>query len=204
MNINTLIEKLEPKYNCFVSLWEKHGKELSLSLILVLFSLFVLYKSTPTFVSHVFQLTISQNKGPITSLDTERDISQVKKVWVDHLNLKDGYHLRHPKLGQFGFAGNFFIDLEAEFEVKVPGLYYLIPGSDDGFTLAVNGETLCEYKGSRPYRTHSCRVELEEGTNNFKLSYYQGAGHSGLTLAYRHQDMKKQRWFGEDSKYLSF
>lgn len=204
MKIDQLISAAEPHYNCFMSLWEKHGKDLGLSVILFLFAAMAIYKSTPAYVSHVFELNIQQNRTGISNINVERDITQTKTVWVDKLNLKDGYNLEHPKLGQIGFSGNYFIDLEAQFEVKKPGDYYLIPGSDDGFILSVDGNKLCEFVGDRGYRTQSCKIELDKGTHTFKLNYFQGGGHSGLTLAYRHQDMKKQKWFGEDSGYLKF
>ena len=179
-------------------------KELGFAVLLGIFALVGVYKSTPPMVKSVFELKISQNKKPIRSLFQERELGKTKTVSVDKLMLKKGSLLRHPKLGAIGFAGNYFIDVEATFTAKIAGVYYFIPGSDDGFSLDVNGKRLCSFAKDRPYKTQRCRVTLNEGENTFKLSYFQGGGHAGLTLAYQHKDDKKRRWVGENSKYLSF
>lgn len=188
----------------FITLCQNKPKELGLSALLILFSAFVFYKSTPPFVSKVFELKIYKNKNDIKQLTDERDIVAEKTVFVDRLMLRDGFHLVHPKLGKIGFDGNFFIDIKSSFTVKIPGKYFLYPGSDDGFALKVDGELLCEYLGGRAYSTRSCPITLDEGKHDFELNYYQGFGHSGLTLAYRHADGKKQKWFGDNSRYLNF
>ena len=196
--------KLIQYFNCAVALTLQKPKEVGFLGVMVLFLGMAIYKSTPPMVNKVFELHVHKNKGAITDIFQTRDIVKSKKVWVDKLMLKNGSHLVHPKLGAIGFANSYFIDVEAEFEVKVSGVYYFIPGSDDGFSLEVNGKQLCSYKGVRPYATVRCRVELPEGPNTFRMEYYQGAGHSGLTLAYQAKGDRKKRWVGENSKYMKF
>lgn len=179
-------------------------KEVGFLALMVLFLVMAIHKSTPPMVDKVFELKISKNKSPISSVFQERDISQTKSVWVDKLMLKDGARLVHPKLGLIGFSDSYFIDVEAEFKVKEAGVYYFIPGSDDGFALEVDGKQLCAFEKDRPYSTQRCRVQLDEGTHTFKLSYFQGGGHSGLTLAYQLKGDRKRRWVGENSRYISF
>lgn len=198
------MKKIRDITHCFICTLVNRPKESGLSALLVLFVAFAVYKSTPPFVDKVFELKIYKNGQIIHKLDDERNISGEKTVWVDKLMLKDGYRLMHPKLGAFAFSEHFFIDVNGEFEVKVPGRYYLYPGSDDGFALSVDGKQLCQFLGSRPYATRACPVELDKGTHTFELNYYQGSGHAGLTLAYRHKEDKKRRWFGENSRYLKF
>ena len=154
--------------------------------------------------SRFFELHIHKNKVPIKTVSQTRDIAQSQTLWVDQLMLKDGARLVHPKLGPIGFSDSFFIDVEADFTVKKAGVYYFIPGSDDGFSLDVNGERLCAFEKDRPYSTQRCRIELDEGKHSFKLSYFQGGGLSGLTLAYQFKDDRKRRWFGENSRYIKF
>lgn len=198
--MNRLIEWLHKAY----ALTLAQPKEVGFSVLLVLFIGMAIHKSTPPMVDKVFALTISKNKTPISNVFQERDISQTKTVWVDKLMLKDGARLVHPKLGLIGFSDSYFIDVESEFTVKQAGVYYFIPGSDDGFALEVNGERLCAFEKDRPYSTQRCRIELEEGKHTFKLSYFQGGGHSGLTLAYQFKGDRKRRWVGENSKYIRF
>ena len=155
-------------------------------------------------VSKVFELKIYKNRTPITTIHQERDIINTKMVWVDKLMLKDGARLMHPKLGVIGFGDSFFIDVESEFTVKKAGIYYFIPGSDDGFSLDIDGVRLCAFARDRPYSTQRCQIQLNEGSHTFKLSYFQGGGFAGLTLAYQFNDDRKQRWVGDNSQYLRF
>lgn len=188
----------------FVEACIQRPKETGFSALLLVFALFALYESTPPMVSKVFELKIYKSNKAISKLDDPRDISAEKTVWVDHLMLKDGYHLVHPKLGAIGYGDNYFVDIDGVFTVKEAGKYLLYPGSDDGFSLAVDGKTLCQFLGDRAYATRSCRVNLDKGKHNFTLKYFQGGGHSGLTLAYRHEDAKTQKWFGDNSRYIKF
>lgn len=198
------MNKLKQWAQCAWGLTLKQPKEVGFSVLLVIFVGVGLYKSTPAIVDEVFELQIHKNKVPIKSVDQKRDISQSKTVWVDKLMLKDGARLIHPKLGAIGFSDSFFIDVESDFTVKKSGVYYFIPGSDDGFSLDVDGKRLCAFVKDRPYSTQRCRIELDEGEHSFKLSYFQGGGLSGLTLAYQFKGDRKRRWFGENSRYLNF
>lgn len=188
----------------FVTECMARPKEFGFSALLLLFALFALYKSTPPMIDKVFELKISKNGKSIKTINDERDVKTTKTIWVDVLNLKDGYHLSHPKLGRIGFGDNFWIDVEGKFKVKEAGKYFFYPGSDDGFTLSINGKQLCQFAKDRAYATRSCPLTLEEGEHSFELNYFQGGGHSGLTLAYRHQKAKKRKWFGENSRYIKF
>ncbi len=181
-----MISKINHYAQQLINISIQRPKEMGLSLILLVCTLAGIYISTPPYVKKVFELKIYKNSKPIRKLTDARDITAEKTVWVDSLMLKNGYHIVHPKLGNIGFGDNFFIDIDGKFEVKKAGRYFLYPGSDDGFSLAVDGKMLCQFIGDRGYATRSCRVELEEGEHTFSLKYFQGGGHSGLTLAYRY------------------
>jgi hypothetical protein len=189
---------------CAVALTLEKPKEVGLLGLLILFLIMAIYKSTPPMVKKVFELQIHKNKVAVKELFQERDIVKSETVWVDKLMLKDGARIMHPKLGVIGFSDSFFIDIAAEFTVNKAGIYYFIPGSDDGFALDIDDQRLCAFEKDRPYSTQRCRIELEKGTHNFKLRYFQGGGLSGLTLAYQFQDDSKQRWVGENSQYMTF
>lgn len=188
----------------FVAFCLARPREMGFSALLLIIALAGIYQSTPAMVDHVFELQIKKNGKSIRTINDKRDITAEKIVWVDKLMLKDGYHLVHPKLGAIGYGNNYWIDIEGEFEVKKAGKYFFYPGSDDGFRLSVDGEQLCEFIKDRGYATRSCPKTLEEGKHTFKLVYFQGSGHSALTLAYRHREAKKRKWFGENSRYISF
>lgn len=198
--MSAIINKLQSAYAFTLA----KPKEVGFLALMVLFIGMAIHKSTPPMVDKVLELKISKNKSAIRSIFQERDISQTKSVWVDKLMLKDGARLVHPKLGLIGFSDSYFIDVEANFKVKEAGVYYFIPGSDDGFALEVDGKQLCAFEKDRPYSTQRCRVQLNEGTHTFKMAYFQGGGHSGLTLAYQFKGDRKRRWVGENSRYISF
>ncbi len=199
-----MMNKLQQYYQCFITLVFSQPKSMGFLGFMLIFVMMAIYKSTPPFVNEVFELNIQKNRVAIRDVYQKRDISNTKQIWVDKLMLKDGANLVHPKLGKIGFSDTFFIDIESDFRVKRSGVYYLIPGSDDGFVLEVDGAKLCDYAGDRPYATRRCRIELSKGNHSFKMSYYQGGGHAGLTLAYQADGDRKKRWFGENSKYMTF
>ena len=198
------MKKLIQYAGCAWALTLQKPKEVGFLIILMLFAVMAVYKSTPARVDKVFELKISKNGSIIKNIFQERDITQTKTVWVDTLMLKSGSQLQHKKLGAIGFSDTYFIDVESEFTVKKPGVYYFIPGSDDGFALEVNGKRLCAFEKDRPYATQRCRVELDKGKNHFKMMYFQGGGHAGMTLAYQFKGDAKRRWMGENSQYLKF
>lgn len=197
---NVLINRLHALYQFTLV----KPKEVGFLVLMVLFIGMAINKSTPPMVDKVFELKISKNKTPIQSIFQQRDIAQTKTVWVDKLMLKDGARLVHPKLGLIGYSDSYFIDVEADFKVNEAGDYYFIPGSDDGFALEVDGKQLCAFEKDRPYSTQRCHVVLDKGTHKFKLAYFQGGGHSGLTLAYQFKGDRKRRWVGENSRYINF
>jgi hypothetical protein len=199
-----LMNRLYQYGQCAANLTLQQPKEVGFMAFLVLFIVMAIYKSTPAIVDKNFELKIYKNRTPITNLMQERDVINTKVVWIDRLMLKDGARLKHPKLGVIGFGDSFFIDVESKFTVRKAGVYYFIPGSDDGFSLDVDGVRLCAFEGDHPYSTQRCEIKLNEGVHSFKLSYFQGGGFAGLTLAYQFKDDGKQRWFGDSSQYLRF
>ena len=202
--MSQLINRLHQYGQCAINLTLQNPKEVGFMAFLVLFIVVAIYKSTPAMVDKNFELQIYKNRTPITNLFQERDIINTKNVWIDKIMLKDGARLMHPKLGVIGFGDSFFIDVESSFTVKKAGTYYFIPGSDDGFSLDVDGVRLCAFEGDHPYSTQRCEINLSQGTHNFKLTYFQGGGFAGLTLAYQFKEDRKERWFGENSQYLRF
>lgn len=202
--MSQLIDRVKRCCRCGYALTLQNPKEVGFLVLLLLFLGVAIYKSTPAMIDKVFELKISKNRVPIASIDQQRDVINTKNIWVDRLMLKDGARIVHPKLGVIGFGDSFFIDVESEFVVRKAGVFYFIPGSDDGFALDVDGKRLCAFERDRPYSTQRCRVDLSEGKHSFKLSYFQGGGHAGLTLAYQFKGDRKQRWVGENSEYIRF
>jgi len=180
------------------------NKNIVFSILLAVIVFAIVNRVVPPHVSPVFDVVISKNRVGITDIHQARDIEMTKTVKIDRINLADKSRFRHPKLGDIGYSGDFFVDIDALFTVKKPGDYIFFLGSDDGFAFSVDGKQLCEWTHDRPLTVDSCRVNLTEGKHNFKLVYFQGYGNAGLTMAYAFATDGKQYLAGDDSKYISF
>ncbi|WP_024460783.1 PA14 domain-containing protein [Marinimicrobium sp. LS-A18] len=180
------------------------NKNTVLTLLLALVALAIVVRITPPYVPKVVELTLVKNKGAIRRIDQEREVDFQRTLWVDRLDLSRKNQLRHTKLGQIGYADNFFVDIDHTFEVLVPGEYRFLIGSDDGFIAKVDGREICRFNRDRGYRKQSCRTRLDEGEHRFELTYFQGGGHAGLTVEYRLKDGTQAYFFGEDSQLMRF
>jgi PA14 domain len=180
------------------------NKNTVLSALLLVVIVMIVNRIIPPQVDGVFTLVISKNRTSITNIHQARDIEISKTIKVDRINLAEKSRFSHPKLGEIGYANDFFVDVDAPFLVKKTGDYNFYVGSDDGFALSVDGTQLCEWNRDRPLTTDTCHVHLTEGKHNFKLVYFQGFGNAGLVMSYAMSPDGKQYLMGDDSKYMSF
>ncbi len=180
------------------------NKNTVLTLLLALVAVAIIMRITPPFVPKVVELNFAKNKVAIKRIDQERDIDFQRSLWVDRLDLSRKNQLRHPKLGQVGYAEHFFVDIDHRFEVLHPGEYRFLIGSDDGFIAKVDGREICRFNRDRGYRKQTCRVTLSEGEHRFELTYFQGGGHAGLTVEYGLMSGGPNHFFGEDSDLIRF
>lgn len=180
------------------------NKNTVFSVLLAIIVVAIINRIVPPFVSPIFNVVISKNRVAITDIHQPRDIEMAKTVKVDRINLADKSRFRHPKLGDIGYSGDFFVDIDAPFVVKKAGDYVFYVGSDDGFVFSVDGKQLCEWTHDRPLTVDPCRVNLSAGEHKFKLVYFQGYGNAGLTMSYANAADGRQYLAGDNSKYISF
>ncbi|MGD8175452.1 serine protease [Marinimicrobium sp. ARAG 43.8] len=164
----------------------------------------IVLRLLPPFVPDVIQLTLVKNDAAIRTIDQPRQVAYQRTLWVDQLNFSDRNQLRHPKLGQIGYAEHFFIDIDHTFEVLQTGTYRFLIGSDDGFSARIDGNALCRFDRDRPYRKQTCAVQLEKGEHRFEMSYFQGGGFAGLTVEYLPQGADQAYFYGENSDWMRF
>ena len=164
----------------------------------------IINRVTPPYVDDVFNLVVSKNRTTIIDIHQVRDIEMSKVVKVDHLSLAEKSRFRHPKLGDIGYSGDYFVDIDAPFLVKKAGDYVFYVGSDDGFVFSVDGKKICEWTRDRPLTTDICPVSLSAGDHTFKLVYFQGYGNAGLTMSYAFAADGTQYVAGDNSRYISF
>lgn len=162
----------------------------------------ILYRITPVYVPNNLEVTISKNGTDILQIHQPRDIINTRKVFVDTLNLYNKGKFGHAKLGNIAKASDdFFLDVDQLFRIHHAGNYQFLVGSDDGFSLQIDGKKICEHLRDRPYSIQSCNVFLNPGKHRFQVSYFQGFGQSGFSVQYRSLDGKIY-WFGENSADL--
>ena len=180
------------------------NKNIAFSIVLVVVVGAILNKVIPPQVDAVFPVVISKNRVSIVDIHQQRDIEMTKTVMIDKIDLADKSRFRHAKLGEIGYSGDFFADIDAPFTVKIAGEYIFYVGSDDGFILSVDNKQLCEWTHDRPLTTNACKVRLTEGSHQFKLNYFQGYGNAGLTMSYSNANDTRQYMAGDNSKYIRF
>ena len=180
------------------------NKNIVFSVLLAVIVIVIVNRIIPAHVSPVFDVLISKNRASITDIHQPRDIEMTKTVKIDRINLADKSRFRHPKLGDIGYSGDFFVDINAPFTVKKAGDYVFHLGSDDGFAFSIDDKPVCEWTHDRPLTVDQCRINLSAGEHKFKLVYFQGFGNAGLTMSYSFASDGKQYLAGDDSKYISF
>ena len=180
------------------------NKNTVFSVLLAIIVVAIINRITPPYVDDVFNVVISKNRTTITDIHQVRDIEMTKIVKVDRIDLADKSRFRHAKLGDIGYSGDFFVDIDAPFRVKKAGEYIFYVGSDDGFVFSVDSKKICEWTQDRPLTTDTCNVNLSAGEHSFKLVYFQGYGNAGLTMSYAFATDSTQYAAGDNSRYLEF
>jgi hypothetical protein len=178
------------------------NKNTIVSLLLLLVIAVIVYRITPVFVDKNVKVVISKNRIGISDIHQVRDITSTTEVMVDTLNLQHKGKFGHAKLGNIAKASDdFFVDVDQMVTTFKDGTYEFLIGSDDGFSLAIDGKIICEHPKDRPYSIQPCNVFLTKGDHRVMLSYFQGFGNSGFTVQYKTGDGKVY-WFGENSPGL--
>jgi hypothetical protein len=172
--------------------------------LIALTVILIAVRITPVSVDAVVKVVVSKNRVGITNIYQQRDIEFTREVWVDVLDLEESSRFSHPKLGNIAtYTDDFFVDVDHKITVKQADTYRFMMGSDDGFSLSIDGKLICEHLGDRPFSVQPCMIFLNEGEHQVRISYFQGFGNSGFTVEYARGD-EKPRWFGEDSNSVKF
>ncbi len=172
--------------------------------LIALTVILIAVRITPVNVDPVVKVMISKNRVGISNIYQQRDIEFTREVWIDVLDLEESNRFSHPKLGNIAtYSDDFFVDVDHKITVKQADTYRFLMGSDDGFSLSIDGKLICEHLGERPYTVQPCLIFLNEGDHQVHISHFQGYGNSGFTAEYARGD-EKPRWFGEDSNSVKF
>ncbi|WP_298836771.1 PA14 domain-containing protein [uncultured Roseobacter sp.] len=81
-----------------------------------------------------------------------------------------------------GDKDTFGARITGEIDVDEGGSFKFFLGGDDGVVLFINGEEVVTDDGLHGYRTRSGEIELEPGTHEVEVRYFENYGHAGLKL----------------------
>ena len=180
-------------------------KEWAFVLFVIAIGLLLLFKTVRfSFDEGEIALTITPQNGGITNIDTPRKPKETHVMYLRRIDFAEGRMLENDQYGKMGYASNFFLDARVEMNVRVAGVYRFTVRSDDGFRLLIDGRTVCEHPGDRPFQATSCQEPLTQGKHLFVLHYFQGGGPMGLQASYAAAGKKTRYFIGEDSDLMTF
>lgn len=81
-----------------------------------------------------------------------------------------------------GSRDTFGTKLEGKITIEEGGTYTFFAGADDGVAVFVNGERIVNNDGLHGFRTRSGEIDLDAGTYDIEVRYFENYGHAGLKL----------------------
>ena len=84
-----------------------------------------------------------------------------------------------------GSTDTFGVRIEGDIEVTEGGQYEFFLGGDDGAVLYIDGRPVIDNDGLHGFRTRSSEVDLEPGSYNIEVRYFENHGHAGLKLEWQ-------------------
>jgi hypothetical protein len=153
--------------------------------------------------------TISQDKNNLANINQPRATIFADTIFINNISFRKASSLRHSTLGALNFKEDFFIDFDAEFEVMESKIYAFIIFSDDGFMLSIDGKTVAEYPGLKPFEEGRGYAQFNKGKHRLKLSYFQGRWDTGIVAYYtcenQNNKYKKSKFLiGDNSPCIKF
>ncbi len=180
------------------------SKEYILLFIVILIGVFITSKTFKLPTHGDVEITISEQKGAIATIDTPRKAGSKHEYEIDVISFEQSTVLTHKSLGVLGYSSNFFIDARTQMDVKNSDTYLFYVASDDGFRLWIDDKNICEHVGDRPMETTTCNVKLTKGTHRYRLEYFQGGGPMALKALYKRNSRSKSHLIGDSSDDIVF
>ncbi|WP_282119393.1 PA14 domain-containing protein [Ruegeria atlantica] len=81
-----------------------------------------------------------------------------------------------------GSRDTFGAKLEGKITIEEGGSYTFFAGADDGVAVFVNGVRIVDNDGLHGFRTRSGEIDLEPGTYDIEVRYFENYGRAGLKL----------------------
>ncbi|MEJ6392123.1 PA14 domain-containing protein [Gymnodinialimonas sp. 2305UL16-5] len=116
--------------------------------------------------------------------DIDWDSSPTHEESVKEIN----YENSSGAFWEGGAKDTFGAKLTGQFSVEEGGSYTFFAGADDGVLVLINGEVVVDNDGLHGYRTRQGEIELEPGTYDVEVRYFENYGHAGLKLEWEGPD----------------
>ena len=100
---------------------------------------------------------------------------------IDYTNSSDSFW-------DEGSKDTFGAKLEGKITVEEGGFYTFFAGGDDGVAVFIDGERIINDDGEHSFRTRSGEINLESGTHDVEVRYFENYGHAGLKLEWEGPD----------------
>ncbi|MQY44431.1 hypothetical protein GG681_17445, partial [Epibacterium sp. SM1969] len=132
---------------------------------------------------HASYYDVNHRLRELDDIDWSSDPTHEEMVMeIDYKNSYDSFW-------EDGSKDTFGAKLEGKVTIEEGGEYTFFAGGDDGVALFVDGEQVINNDGLHGFRTRSGEVELEPGTYDIEVRYFENYGRAGL----------KVEWDGPDT-----
>ncbi|WP_299846465.1 PA14 domain-containing protein [uncultured Roseovarius sp.] len=106
------------------------------------------------------------------------DADPTKEEVIGEINYANG----RESFWEGGSKDTFGVRITGEITVDEAGDFDFFLGGDDGVVLYIDGVEVIDNDRLHSYRTRSGEIELEAGTHEIEIRYFENYGHAGLKL----------------------
>ncbi|MFD1157175.1 PA14 domain-containing protein [Roseovarius aestuarii] len=110
--------------------------------------------------------------------DVNWEADPTKEEVVGEIDYENG----RESFWEGGSSDTFGVRITGEITVDEAGSFDFFIGGDDGVVLYVDGIEVIDNDGLHGYRTRSGEIDLEPGTHEIEVRYFENYGHAGLKL----------------------
>lgn len=125
---------------------------------------------------HASYFDVDHRLSRLDQIDWDSD--PTKEEVVGEINYKNST----DSFWEGGDKDTFGARITGDVTIEEGGTFKFFAGGDDGVVLYVNGVEVIDNDGLHGYRTRSGEIELEPGTHEIEVRYFENHGHAGLKL----------------------
>ncbi|ATE94804.1 PA14 domain protein (plasmid) [Phaeobacter gallaeciensis] len=127
-------------------------------------------------------LDLDQRIGKLDDVNWDADPThQEHQAEIDYKNSRESFW-------EGGSEDTFAARIQGQVTVEEGGSYTFFTSADDGVVVYANGQEVVKDDGAHRYREDSGRIELEPGTHDIEVRYFENYGRAGLKLEWEGPD----------------